>query len=505
MSINDYKRKLDDANRSPNKKAALGSWKTSIFTIKDAATAPPIKKWIESIADGAKVLQLLAPSVAGLAYLADGKNVQVLSLPALSTDQTKLVGHAGTDFEDNTMPCGLDINDITGNVLSIVDKPLAEQAKFVFIDTNLNAGPLVIGTGTRANNNTWDLSSMIPDELQGADKFPVLALLPKTIPLTYTEPPVGELDNDDVQRQLQAIDDSALAWATGIEALVDKANGESLTGNKSIDVIISFFPEAQRETVKKALSPPMISTSIYCKQHVVLGDDNQVIHEHLNKEGNAHMASFFASNKEARDAFKSPPTKTNEERGFDTERLSKMTFTLEDGSKGFSKDTKDSHVAALKLLCAKFKKDDDEWTFPTEEELHPAAAELMKSGAKPDTPSMMLRKLSALQRALVENHPDTKIGMEANPTMMNRANWMLFGRTDWRDEPFRSADDFNESSTWSTFNVISEASGRSATKELAEEEKAKAMVGKEIVSTTNPTRAVDCHEILQAVECIANT
>ena len=158
MSINDYKRKLDDANRSPNKKAALGSWKTSIFTIKDAATAPPIKKWIESIADGAKVMQLLAPSVAGLAYLAEGKNVQVLSLPALSTDQTKLVGHAGTDFEDNTMPCGLDINDITGNVLAIVDKPLAEQAKFVFIDTDLNAGPLVIGTGTRANSNNWDLS-----------------------------------------------------------------------------------------------------------------------------------------------------------------------------------------------------------------------------------------------------------------------------------------------------------------------------------------------------------
>ena len=209
------------------------------------------------------------------------------------------------------------------------------------------------------------------------------------------------------------------------------------------------------------------------------------------------MASFFASNKDARDAFKSPPTKNQVERGFDAERLSKLTFTLEAGSKGFPKDTKDSHVAALKLLCAKFNKDDDEWTFPTEEELHPAAAELMKSGAKPDTPSMMLRKLSALQRALVETHPDTKIGMEANPTMMKRANWMLFGRTDWRDEPFRSADDFNESSTWSTFNVISEASGRSATKELAEEEKAKAMVGKEIVSTTNPTRAVDCHEILR--------
>ena len=278
----DYKRKLDDALRSPNKKAALGSWKTSIFTIKDAATVPPIKKWIETIADGTKVMQLLAPSVAGVAYLADGKNIQVLSLPALSTDQTKLVGHAGTDFEDIIMPCGLEIKDISGNVLAIMDKPLAEQAKFLFIDKNLNSGSLTGGTGFLTNNNSWDLKNMIPDELQGDDKFPVLALLPKTIPLTYTEPPVGELDNEDVQRQLQAIDDSALAWATGIEALADKNNGASLAGNMTIDQIITFFPDAQRETIKKALSAPMDATNIYCKQHVVLGDNNQVIHEHLN-------------------------------------------------------------------------------------------------------------------------------------------------------------------------------------------------------------------------------
>jgi hypothetical protein len=125
-------------------------------------------------------------------------------------------------------------------------------------------------------------------------------------------------------------------------------------------------------------------------------------------------------------------------------------------------------------LCGKFK--DNDWTFPTEEKLHPAVVQLMKAGAKADTPSMMMRKLPALQPATVEHHPDSKIGMEANPTTMNRANWMLFGLTNWRDEPFRSANNFNGTSI---FNVIAEASRRSAVKELAKEEKAKAMVGKE--------------------------
>jgi hypothetical protein len=157
----------------------------------------------------------------------------------------------------------------------------------------------------RGNNNTWDLTNAIPDDLQEAGKFSVLVLLPKTIPLTYLEPPVGELDVDEVQCQLQAIDDSALAWATGIEGLVDKANGKSLVGEKPIIEIAAFFPYAQRETIKKALSPPMRAVDIYCKQQVVLGDDNQVIHDHLNKEGNTHMTAFLSANKEARDAFKS--------------------------------------------------------------------------------------------------------------------------------------------------------------------------------------------------------
>ena len=89
------------------------------------------------------------------------------------------------------MPCGLDLKDITVNYLALMDKPLAEQAKFLFIDTNLNMGPLTAGTGFLSNNNTWDLKNMIPDELQGDNKFPALALLPKTIPFTYTEPPVS--------------------------------------------------------------------------------------------------------------------------------------------------------------------------------------------------------------------------------------------------------------------------------------------------------------------------
>jgi hypothetical protein len=97
-----------------------------------------LEKWkqIKIIADGIKALQLLASSVAGVAYLAEGKNIQILSLLALSTDdQTRLVGqHAGTNFKENPMPCGLDIKDLTGNILAIMDKPLAKQAKFLLMD-----------------------------------------------------------------------------------------------------------------------------------------------------------------------------------------------------------------------------------------------------------------------------------------------------------------------------------------------------------------------------------
>lgn len=239
---------------------------------------------------------------------------------------------------------------------------------------------------------------------------------------------------------------------------------------------------------------------MYCTQHIVLGTDNKVIHDRINKEGSAHLDAYLASNKAAQSAFKSP-TKPTSPPHFDP---GQMSFVLEDSTKGFSKDVKDSHVAALKLLCAKYDPNEKDWSFPSEDDLHPALVQLMKAGAKADTPLTMHRKLTALQRRMVEQHPDMKIGMEANPTTMNRASWSIFGRTDFRDEPYRSKEDFLDSSTWSVFNVFSEESSRAAAKEIAKEENAKAMVGKETSSSTIPTRSVDCYKILHAVECIAN-
>jgi hypothetical protein len=155
-----------------------------------------------------------------------------------------------------------------------------------------------------------------------------------------------------------------------------------------------------------------------------------LIHDVMKKEGDAHMGAYLTSNKAAYDAFKLPvKQQQGGSPGFDASALNNLSFTLEDSSKGFSKDTKETHVVTLKLLCGSYNATErnEAWTFPKEEELHPAAVYLMKSGAKPDTPSAMQRKLAALQRAIVEAHPESKIGMEANPTTMNRATWMLFG------------------------------------------------------------------------------
>jgi hypothetical protein len=507
MSTTDYKRKMEAAIGSPSKKAALGNWDSSIFAKETPPAVVPIKKWIKTLGASEKMLQLLAPSTAGVAYLVEAKKIQILSLPALSQDHKSLIGHAGADFGDNPMPIGLDLLEVSSNIVAILEKPLAEQAKFPFIDKNLNAGPLTLGAGTRNNTTAWDLSNMIPADLKDPQKYPVLVILPKTLPLTYQEPPAGEMDDDDVQRRLQAIDDSALAWAAAMESLIDVNNGVSLAEGKSADEVSNYFPAPEQQDIKSMLGPGQKATSIYCEMKVVLGSDNELIHNAMRKEGDAHMGTYLANNKAAFEAFKSP-TKLQPSggSGFDASALNNLSFTLEDSSKGFSKDTKETHVATLRLLCGSYDAtvNNEAWTFPKEEDLHPAAVYLMKSGAKPDTPSSMQRKLAALQRSIVEAYPQTRIGMEANPTTMNRAAWMLFGRGDFRDEPFRTTTDFQDTSTFSVYNVISDASSRSAAKEQADEEKAKAMVGKESTSSTTPTRSTDCHEMLQAVECIAN-
>jgi hypothetical protein len=57
---------------------------------------------------------------------------------------------------DNPMPIGLDLLEVSGiivAILAILEKPIAEQAKFPFVDANLNDGSLS-STGTAARNNT---------------------------------------------------------------------------------------------------------------------------------------------------------------------------------------------------------------------------------------------------------------------------------------------------------------------------------------------------------------
>jgi hypothetical protein len=84
MSTTDYKRKMKAAIGSPSKKAALGDWDSSIFAKDELPEVAPIKKWIETAgAANEKMLQLLAPSTAGVAYLVEAKKIQILSLPHL--------------------------------------------------------------------------------------------------------------------------------------------------------------------------------------------------------------------------------------------------------------------------------------------------------------------------------------------------------------------------------------------------------------------------------------
>lgn len=161
----------------------------------------------------------------------------------LSTNQTKLVGHAGTNHKEIPMPCSINFLEISSNVLAILDKPLAEQANFLFVNHNLNSGPLSVGPGTKGGAHTgWDLATAIPADLKEDNNFPVLVLLPKITPL----------DNDDVQHPLQTIDNSALAWAKGIKALINNSEGLSLTGNKTTAKIIAYFPDAFRDCIRKA-------------------------------------------------------------------------------------------------------------------------------------------------------------------------------------------------------------------------------------------------------------
>jgi hypothetical protein len=174
----------------------------------------------------------------------------------------------GTGTQNNPMPICLDLLEVSSHILAILEKPWAKQAKFLFVDTNLNDGPLSVGTGTQNNAaNAWDLSTMIPAEFKDAAKYPVLVVIPTTLPLTYQEPPVGEMDDEDVQRLLQAIDNSALAWASAMENLIDSNNGTSLAEGKTADKVSQFFPGAKQADIKSMLGPPCAS-----KQHLLLAE-----------------------------------------------------------------------------------------------------------------------------------------------------------------------------------------------------------------------------------------
>ena len=135
MQTNFIKRKMDNVGGSPTKKKAIQTLPLGIAMGKlpngDAAAAG----WIRTQGT-AKLFSLFTGEIAALAVMdeANPGNIRTISCLAISSkDADKLVGNLG-DALDTVIPASITKQDAIANVLSIIDKDIAVDEGFTFLD-----------------------------------------------------------------------------------------------------------------------------------------------------------------------------------------------------------------------------------------------------------------------------------------------------------------------------------------------------------------------------------
>ena len=450
MQTSFIKRKIDSAEGSPTKRAAIAKIDLGIARSTKPLSTQPASAWMKNFND-TKILSLFDGNTAGLAYFEKGNIgfIQSISMIRISgSDPSKMVGHVGNSLA-SPIPGILTKEEMLSNILGIMEKTDAEEEGFVFLDSDLKQ-PLQNQTGTE---DTWDISDKLPENLKGPDNFPVLTILPKFIPMGWGKQfPQGDANADDVQAACQDLDTRILIWARALTHLVKNNVASSIALLRQMENILPFIPEANQDEWRAALKHNHGSqngTPVTAEVMPLFPDstDAKNIFQAVNLLGHARWEEFI-QDEEAKRAFAEMDYKGATSSGTDFKDLADAIM---DSKSSLDPGQKKATLAATSILCMR-KDSPGRLHFPLETDINQAVVSNLKNGVRSNTPIVLYQAMTNFH--LVQSTMEHRnVTAESVPVLYNRIWWTKLFTGETRTMPFISANDMTEGETWSAYNL----------------------------------------------------
>jgi hypothetical protein len=463
--ISIYHRKTAAAANSPRKRSAMHSFKPTTNNLKKGSDKHPFEKWITSNVN--QKLEFIATgNFPAILTIKKDDKLKSFSLLTASNNYTDRFRAQASHDLNKPCPAYLLRADTTKYVVSIMDKDLATQFNFNFLDSDIREGLINEVDPTKAMFHT----DKLPDEFPAnkataitngdanANKIPVLTLVPITAPTGYAkEIPEGRISDPEVLMMLQENHDALLLWAQAINFLLAKNNGKSLHEPNTNAQFGEHIPIADNQ---RAIWNTALTSDVWTTPLALMPDeeDYDEIQSNVSILANQLFETWQQEDDAARQAWSGNPTTT----ATGTAAISDFASLLSDangGNSSYTKETKLKVTTALKLLCTTRSDTTKQYDLPNT--LNPNITNVINGGVKAYTPVELNRALTQFHQHLNEDNRNF-VTTESRPQLYNKQFWSHLFTTQWNTQNIKTSSDLLDDTTWTPFNVA-------PTDELADE------------------------------------
>jgi len=427
----------------------------------------PIEAWLKA-SMGDKFNTFHNGSIAMILIIKKpGKIIPISLLSQSSEEPSSFKLQAGDDLSIST-PGLIEQSTITKCVLGIINKTAAIEFDFDFdyIDVDVREGIKHSTDPTNRPNLVFthlpakfppDKAQAILDDHQDKDNIPVMALIPKAVPMCYGKPgrygkpaPSGVLSTDpDVTAKLQANHNSLKTWADSINNLIQHHPGNSLhvTWGLNPTQLSKYHPgsAADKLTWKHRLSEQLFRVV----QAMTNTDDDKYADQYNLVKANAlYQCEWYKTkNQTAKQAYAISASS----RGINN-LASAINAAATLGSNNLTTTDpllKQQHRTSLRLLCLQM---DDKGNYLLQAALNPLVQSVAKSGMKATTSSDLNRNLHHFTNVVHQNN-DLHSAPYTIEQKYNRQAWTLSAFTTWIPHAINNFETLIDDNYWSIFNL----------------------------------------------------
>jgi hypothetical protein len=454
--ISNYHRKAAAAANSPRKRSAMNNFHPTTNKLKKGSDKHPFDKWIDSTTN--QKLEFIATgNFPALLTIKKEDKIKSFSLLAASNNYTDRFRTQASHDLNKSCPAYLNRTDTTKYVATIMDKELAKQFKFNFIDEDIRDGLVNKDDHSRPTFLPNLLPSDFPADKAAAatagdanaNKIPVLTLVPIAAPTGYgKEIPEGIITDVDLLATLQENHDGLLPWAQSLSFLIKENLGKSLHVPKTNMEFGEYIDPAnnQRAIWIHSLTPEVWTTPLALMPDE---EDYEEVQSLVSTLANQLFETWQQEDDAARKAWSGNSATSTSGLTAVTD-IASLLSDAHGGSASYSKETKAKVSTAIKLLCTTRNDTTKQYELP--KDLNPDVTNVISGGVKAHAPVELNRALNMFHQHLNEDNRNF-VSTESRPQLYNKQFWSHLFTTQWNTQNIKTSADLLDDTTWTPFNV----------------------------------------------------